>query len=96
MWNVGIVLTPARAGASGAEWPWPCHVWHAGPTGPCFPTELSGAGRVGGAPASDAATGMPRIEVGRGALSFQAAPKSLQMVTVAMKLKDGYSLGEKL
>ena len=24
------------------------------------------------------------------------APKSLQMVTIAMKLKDAYSLGEKL
>ena len=27
---------------------------------------------------------------------FFWAPKSLQMVTVAMKLKDAYSLGEKL
>ena len=29
-------------------------------------------------------------------LYFFGAPKSLQMVTVAMKLKDAYSLGEKL
>ena len=27
---------------------------------------------------------------------FGGAPKSLQMVTTAMKLKDAYSLGEKL
>ena len=27
---------------------------------------------------------------------FWGAPKSLQMVTAAMKLKDAYSLGEKL
>ena len=27
---------------------------------------------------------------------FRGAPKSLQMVTAAMKLKDGYSLEEKL
>ena len=27
---------------------------------------------------------------------FEGAPKSLQMVTAAMKLKDAYSLGEKL
>ena len=27
---------------------------------------------------------------------FGGAPKSLQMVTAAMKLKDAYSLGEKL
>ena len=27
---------------------------------------------------------------------FLGAPKSLQMVTAAMKLKDAYSLGEKL
>ena len=27
---------------------------------------------------------------------FGGAPKSLQMVTAAMKLKDGYSLEEKL
>ena len=27
---------------------------------------------------------------------FEGAPKSLQMVTVAMKLRDGYSLEEKL
>ena len=29
-------------------------------------------------------------------LYFGGAPKSLQMVTAAMKLKDAYSLGEKL
>ena len=29
-------------------------------------------------------------------LYFLVAPKSLQMVTAAMKLKDAYSLGEKL
>ena len=29
-------------------------------------------------------------------LSFWGAPKSLQMVTAAMKLKDAYSLEEKL
>ena len=28
--------------------------------------------------------------------SILGAPKSLQMVTAAMKLKDAYSLGEKL
>ena len=34
-----------------------------------------------------------RVETGR---LFSLAPKSLQMVTEAMKLKDTYSLGEKL
>ena len=29
-------------------------------------------------------------------IQFGGAPKSLQMVTVAMNLKDAYSLGEKL
>ena len=29
-------------------------------------------------------------------ISFGGAPKSLQMVTAAMKLKDAYSLEEKL
>jgi len=29
-------------------------------------------------------------------LHFEGAPNSLQMVTAAMKLKDAYSLGEKL
>ena len=47
------------------------------PARPCFPTgpltaELPGAGRVGGAPASDAATGMPWMEVGQGALCSRA------------------------
>ena len=31
-----------------------------------------------------------------GRLYFRGAPKSLQMVTAAMKLKDAYSLEEKL
>ena len=32
----------------------------------------------------------------RGRLYFGGTPKSLQMVTAAMKLKDAYSLEEKL
>ena len=33
---------------------------------------------------------------GETVVDFFGAPKSLQMVTAAMKLKDAYSLGEKL
>ena len=33
---------------------------------------------------------------GNGEILFGGAPKSLQMVTAAMKLKDAYSLEEKL
>ena len=40
--------------------------------------------------------GFSRQEYWSGVPLFWGAPKSLQMMTAAMKLKDAYSLGEKL
>ena len=46
---------------------------------------INNAGLVSGVPQSDSVQTL-----------FWGAPKSLQMVTAAMKLKDAYSLEEKL
>ena len=40
--------------------------------------------------------GAKKLEGGKCQTLFLGAPKSLQMVTAAMKLKDAYSLEEKL